>query len=188
MHLNSIYCFGLNRFFSFFCLIFLGQILKKYQEKILEGIRPIIVFVVMMIGLLILRPLGSIDLSGNNIENPIYFISVSLAGWFMMYSLAIILEEKKFFVNKWITYISKRSVSIVGLHFLSFKIVNCLVVEIYDFPVYMRAGFPVLAHGMWWVLYMFVGITVPLMIDRILLICRTKLKLNTLVCGIRKKK
>lgn len=169
LHIKGIFLYGLNRFFSFYCLIFIGQVLKLDQERVYKRIKPIAVFCAAFILLLILRPLGYIDLSGNNIENPIYFLAVSLLGWFMMYSLAIILEKKAIFANELITYISKRSVSIVGLHFLAFKLVNCLAVAVYDMPIYMRAGFPVLAHGWWWTLYMAVGIAIPLAIDWIYL-------------------
>lgn len=169
LHIKGIFLYGLNRFFSFYCLIFIGQVLKLDQERVYKRIKPIAVFCAAFILLLILRPLGYIDLSGNNIENPIYFLAVSLLGWLMMYSLAVILEKKAIFANELITYISKRSVSIVGLHFLAFKLVNCLAVAVYDMPIYMRAGFPVLAHGWWWTLYMAVGIAIPLAIDWIYL-------------------
>lgn len=173
LHIEGKSYYGLNRFFSFYCLLLIGQLLKLQQSKVYEKVKPIIIICITISVLLLLRPLGHIDLSGNNIENPVYFITVSLAGWFLMYTVAILLEEKGFFGNSLIAYISKRSVSIVGLHFLAFKLVTCLVVAVYDMPVYMRAGFPVLAHGWWWILYMVVGIAIPLSIDWIYLIFKS---------------
>ena len=110
LHIKGIFLYGLNRFFSFYCLIFIGQVLKLDQERVYKRIKPIAVFCAAFILLLILRPLGYIDLSGNNIENPIYFLAVSLLGWFMMYSLAIILEKKAIFANELITYIVRRHI------------------------------------------------------------------------------
>ena len=159
LHLEEKSVYGLNRFF----------LSNKNCFKSLS------LTVFCFLALLVARPFGYIDLSGNNIENPLYFLFVSIIGWIMMYSIADILKNTNFPVNRIICYISRRSVAIIGLHFLSFKLVSYIAVEIYGIGKYMIAGFPVLMHGWWWIAYMAVGIILPLLADKAYLICKEKI-------------
>lgn len=147
LHLMGKSVYGLNRFFSFYCLIYIGQMLRDKLPAIFKQIKPWIIAIVGFVILLIARPFGYIDLSGNNIENPLYFLIVSVAGWFMMFAIAEILKRSNFIGNKYIAYLSVHSVPIIGMHFLAFKLVNWLAVEIYDMKYYMIAAYPVLMHG-----------------------------------------
>lgn len=174
LHLTEKSVYGLNRFFSFYCLLYLGQLFKWKIRVIIDRFNPVIMVVVCFIILLVVKPFGYIDLAGNNIENPIYFLLVSIAGWFLMYSIAEILTKSDFSGNHIITYISRRSVAIIGLHFLAFKLVSFIAVEIYGMEKYMIAVFPVLVHGWWWVAYMAVGVAVPLLADKVYLVCKGK--------------
>lgn len=170
---KSIY--GLNRFFSLYCLIYIGQMLRGILPVIFKRIQSWIIAVVGFVILLIACPFGYIDLSGNNIENPLYFLIVSVAGWFMMYAIAEILKRSNFIGNKYIAYLSIHAVPVIGMHFLAFKLINWLAVEIYDMGHYMIAAFPVLMHGTWWVLYMISGIVLPILIDKIYLAYKGKI-------------
>lgn len=174
-HLMGKSAYGLNRFFSFYCLIYIGQMLRGKMTVILNRVSPWMIAAIGFLVLLVVRPLGYIDLSGNNIENPIYFLLVSVTGWFMMYSVAEMLRRSDFIGNKFISYLSLRSVPIIGLHFLSFKLVSWLAVEVYHMRHYMIAAFPVLMHGTWWILYMISGIAIPLLIDKVYLACKGKI-------------
>lgn len=175
LHLEGKSVYGLNRFFSFYCLLYFGQLFKWKLKETIEKFHILVLTVVSFTILLVARPFGYIDLSGNNIENPLYFLVVSIAGWFLMYSIAEILKNADFPGNRIITYISRRSVAIIGLHFLAFKLVSYIAVEIYGMEKYMIAGFPVLMHGWWWIVYMAVGIIVPLLADKAYLICKEKI-------------
>lgn len=167
LHIHGKSVYGLNRFFSFYCLIFVGQLMRGKLDIIYKRVHPVILFFITMIVLTGLQPFGCIDLSGNNIENPAYFITVSLSGWFMIYSFAVMLEQIQFKGNKIITYLSIHSVPIIGLHFLSFKLVSWLAIQITGMSDYMLAAFPVLMHGTWWVAYLFVGVVIPLAANKI---------------------
>ena len=145
------------------------------MTAILNHIFPWMIASIGFLVLLVVRPLGYIDLSDNNIENPIYFLLVSVTGWFMMYAIAEMLRRRDFIGNKFISYLSLRSVPIIGLHFLSFKLVSWLAVGVYHMRNYMIATFPVLMHGSWWILYMISGIAIPLLIDKLYLACKGKI-------------
>ena len=175
LHLMDKSVYGLNRFFSFYCLIYIGRIMKGKMTAIFNRVSPWMVAAIGFLVLLVVRPLGYIDLSGNNIENPIYFLLVSVTGWFMMYAIAEMLKRSAFVGNKFISYLSVRSVPIIGLHFLSFKLVSWFAVEVCDMECYLMAAFPVLMHGAWWILYMISGIAIPLLIDKVYLACKGKI-------------
>lgn len=174
LHIHGKSVYGLNRFFSFYCLIFAGQVMRGRLDAIYKRIHPTILFLITLVVLVGLRPFGYIDLSGNNIENPAYFVTVSLAGWFMMYSLAVILEQLRFKGNEGITYLSIHSVPIIGMHFLAFKLVSWVAIRITGMGNYMLAAFPVLMHGAWWVAYFLIGIAIPLAVNKIYVSCRKR--------------
>lgn len=178
LHICGKSVYGLNRFFSFYCLVFIGQIMRGRLEDIYKKTQPVILFVVTMIILVVLRPLGYIDLSGNNIENPVYFLTVSISGWFMMYSLTVILERIHFRGNEIIVYLSVHAVPIIGLHFMSFKLVNWIGIQLNSMEEYMIAAFPVLLHGTWWIAYLFAGVAIPLITNMIYMSCKKRMTDN----------
>jgi fucose 4-O-acetylase-like acetyltransferase len=60
-------------------------------------------------------------------------------------------------------YIGKNTFTIMALHFLSFKLINIIQVNMYHLPFYMVAKFPVIdgSNG-WWLLYSACGIFIPI--------------------------
>ena len=176
LHIKGKKLYGFDRFFSFYCLLFIGQMLRGTLNKIYKAFRPISVFLISLGCLICLKPFGHIDLSANNIENPLYFLAASTAGWFLIYSLAIIMEEKQFEGTRAIAYLSVHSVPIVGLHFVSFKIVSGLCICVENINTYMLAAFPVLMHGWWWIAYFISGIAIPLLLDKFYRFAQKELK------------
>ena len=73
------------------------------MTAILNHISPWMIASIGFLVLLVVRPLGYIDLSDNNIENPIYFLLVSVTGWFMMYAIAEMLRRRDFIGNNCIS-------------------------------------------------------------------------------------
>ena len=163
---NTLY--GLNRECSVYVLIYVGVILKRYNiMEILQHNRRILYIAVVSLMILCLGyHRGYIALDGNHIENPAFFLVMSCSGWFLLYGLSFLLEKYTRIAASIFIYISKHSVAIIALHFLAFKIVNVCAVALKGMPQYMIAAFPVLmTGGLWWSLYVTVGIAVPLCID-----------------------
>lgn len=161
---------GLNRVFTVYSLIHLGVLIKRYSimEKILSRVKQEILFSGSLFILLCGYHRGYISLDGNNIENPIFFLVMSIAGWLMLYSIAIVAEKSDLKINEMLCYISRHSVPIIMLHFLAFKIVNYIIVCKEQMPSYMIAAFPVLkTTGLWWALYTLFGLIVPLLARQI---------------------
>lgn len=166
-HVANLSLKGFNTVLTVYCLLWIGNIIKQYNVmQIVESRVPSFVLMLFSFGVLILmKPFGYIALDGNNMENPLYFIVASFSGWCLLWVIAKIFQRINFIGNKMISYISIHAVPIIALHFLAFKIVNAICVLINSMPPYMIASFPVLMYnGAWWILYLFIGIFVPLII------------------------
>lgn len=172
---SGISAHGLSRVLSYYCFIYLGHVFHKYNVFNTK-IKPAILFVASLLVLLLMYHHGSINLAGNEYPNPVYLIIASVAGWTMLYSLGILLQKTKIFTSV-LQYISIHSVPIVGMHFLCFKIVSLIAVLALGMKMYMIAAFPVLElPGAWWLFYTVVGISVPLVVDRMWIVFRERLR------------
>ena len=167
-HLENISCKGFNTVFTVYSLLWIGNMIKKYcVMRLFDNIwhSYILIFASFCI-LILIKPFGYISLDGNNMENPLYFLVASLAGWFLLWGIAKMLQKMDFIGNNAICYISVHAIPIIAMHFLAFKIVNAIYVLIKEMPYYMIAAFPVLARkGVWWITYTFAGIICPLILQ-----------------------
>lgn len=181
---RGISAHGLSRVLSYYCFIYLGHVFHKYNV-INTKIKPFILFTASLLVLLLMYHHGSINLAANDYPNPVFLIVASVAGWTMLYSLGILLQKTKIFTSV-LQYISIHSVPIVGMHFLCFKIVSSIAVLALGMKMYMIAAFPVLElPGAWWLLYTVVGISIPLLADRVWIMVRRRIlaRLNIPVSG-----
>ncbi len=171
-HLENKTLYGLERVFSVYSMIHLGRLIKCYgvMERLYKRCKGEIWIIISFIILLLGYHRGYIALDGNNIENPFFFILMSMSGWILLYSISCILKKYNLRVNKGLMYISQHSIPIIALHFLCFKLVNYLEIIFYHMPKYMIAAFPVLiSNGLWWIIYTVIGIGVPLLLRIIIL-------------------
>lgn len=62
--------------------------------------------------------------------------------------------------------IGKRTLSIVEMHFLAFKLVALVVTYVYGLPRFCIAAFPNLYgdRGLWWIAYTIVGVAIPILV------------------------
>ena len=172
-YLNGMMLKGFSRVFSVYILIFIGESLRFMNQRVNEASHSVYKEILMMLVsaaiLLIAQFYGDIDLSSNSIENPFFFLLVSLAGWFLLYGIAsLIIRAKWVHAVRAISCISVHSVAIIALHFCCFKVVNAIAVLAAGQEYYMIASFPVLMYsGMWWLAYTAVGICLPLGVNYI---------------------
>lgn len=167
--LKGIFLFGFVRAFSFYCLFYLGFLLKKYKGKLLDynKTKSILIAAGSFSLLIVYNFFGGIALGENEFVNPIFMLTASLAGWLLLYEGAVLLKNI-YFVQRILSYLGANTLSIVILHLLAFKIVSYIGVCIYHQESYLVAAFPVLYKGgFWWILYTIAGIMVPLFFNLI---------------------
>ena len=163
---NSTF-YGIAQTCSFYCLYFIGHILQIHKEKFSawnwKQYLPILL--ISFGSLLWLNGLGNIELTVNSYENPFFLLSTSLFGWLLLCSLSYFIQ-KYLYLKKVMIIIGKYTLSILILHFLSFKIVAAIVVHYYDMPSFCIAAFPNLfgSIGLWWLAYTIIGVTIPVIL------------------------
>lgn len=167
--------YGIERAFSAYCLVDIGNFIKEQAlDRKMSSRTCLVLWGTALCALLACKKIGTISFVDNQIENPIFFIFVSVFGWIWTYSLAKLIKnaDVKYFI-KIVSLFGRYSLWIMALHFLAFKLVNLWVVELYDLPFYAIAGFPVTySSGIWWVPYTVVGICIPIAAA----FCWTKIK------------
>ena len=89
----------------------------------------------------------------------------SLCGWVLLYESAFYLQKVKG-VNKILTIIGQNTLSVVILHFLSFKLMNYIYCILYDKPLSFISIFPVsVSGGYWWLAYAAIGVGLPVCLN-----------------------
>lgn len=148
-----------------FCI---GNNIKKW--RLIRDIPILWLIVILGICFLflgILMTFGRISIASNIITNPIYYIIVSVLGWYFVWSLSKLIglcNLKKLFL-----LCGNKTIPILALHTLAFKLVTLiqyLVSTEKDFVV--LALFPVFKNNLLWSsLYALVGVGIPLLLSLI---------------------
>lgn len=162
--LNSIWIKGFNRVFSCFWMLTFGYLIKRHDMMRLYKNELSIVAFVMLI---MLNGYGKISVVANEYPNPVFLVVCSIFGWFMVYGASNVVVEKCAYCGNILQYIGRHSIAILGLHFLSFKIITFLIMSIRNYPHIYLATFPVIYDYVWVIPYMILGISLPLLVDRI---------------------
>lgn len=165
---NMIY--GISPCFSAYILFYIGNFIKDLHKKNDEKklyLQRAVITVIAGGCLLCMNDMGSVSLGKNYYESPVFLLFVSLAGWLMLYEVSFFLAETKF--GKTIEVVGENSLTIMILHFLSFKLVSFVGILFEHKPFYLMAAFPTLYNdGGWWIFYTFVGVGMPILIIKIL--------------------
>lgn len=156
---------GVNRVLSYYCLFYLGAVVRELQKTVRIEKYHYWKMVVAFLILVLCNQIGSIALDENRYENPAFLLVVSICGWVLLYEIAQELKKKKLLSDA-IVCCGQNSMAIVVLHFLCFKIISLVGVVVYNQPRERIAAFPVLyEQGAWWIVYMFAGIIVPVLLS-----------------------
>lgn len=162
--LKGISAKGIAQAASFYCLYHSGRLLYLIKERYADWSwrSYLMILGVSFILLLFLNSMGSIALNRNSYENPFFLIAASMAGWAFLYSISFFIKQTKT-MKSLMLIIGRRTLTIVILHFLSFKIVAACVVEFYKLPPFCLAALPNLYgdKGAWWLAYVLVGVGIP---------------------------
>ncbi len=165
---------NLSSCFSVYVIYHLGVVMKngwlKLDRDWFETLFSktwvcVTAIIICPIILIVFRQFGYIAIDINLITNPAYLLICTLAGWCLVYALSKVMCA---WIKNVFCYLGQHTISILFLHLLSFKIITYLQVIIYHKEMYYLAAFPVLynEHG-WFLAYLVVGLTVPILISLI---------------------
>ena len=153
-----------ERFFSYYCLYYLGMLLSKIKSDSLKKWHYAVMAGSGCIIIIILSYFGSISLNSNDYVNPAFLLATSLGGWFLLFGIAGLIENIKYLTSVFIL-LGQNTMGLVIFHSLCFKPVNMIVSLVKGWPISTIAGFPInLVEGCWWVAYAIVGTAIPVAI------------------------
>lgn len=116
--------------------------------------------------LIIMQNFGSVEMSAANIQNPIFFIIVSLAGWVLLWNISRWIISNCLIIKKVFEYVGKNTMPILCMHLLTFKLVSLLYVVINNRPKFLVASFHIIFETpeIYKIMYTIFGVSVPLMV------------------------
>ncbi len=91
----------------------------------------------------------------------------AIAGTLMVFSLCKLLTRFSH-VSSALRYVGDSTLAILTWHFLCFKLASLLIIHVHSLPITRLAEFPVIdefSYRGWWVLYLIIGIALPLIIN-----------------------
>ena len=150
---------------SFLCasIFVFGYYYSKINIRI-TGFRLIFLFILVCIGS-IFWPTTMLEY---NIVNMLTYFVTAIVGAIICFELSRFLANNYNYMKEKLIYIGNHTMAILVWHFLCFKLVSLLIIYIYQLPIQRLAEFPVIAdyalHG-WWLVYMVIGVIIPLGID-----------------------
>ncbi len=160
INLSGIQIFTCYIFFDF------GRNFSKYKIKS-NNVVNFVKFIIVFIVLLILNKCGDIELAKNEYTNILYYITVSVAGWYFVYELAYFISKNNK-ITKILQYIGQNTMPILILHFIAFKIINIIIVLILNQDKTLIAKFPVAFKNNYiWIVYTISGIIIPLFFNEL---------------------
>lgn len=161
-----------NRLFAAYPLLVIGGWLHRLDKVwMCKWWQLFIVSIISMGVLLILNQFGSISMARCKIVNPIYFLSVSIAGWFLLSSVSKLMPLKP------LVKLGESTRSIVMWHFISMKSVTWAYIMIAGLPIALLGAFPYLQQSpsYLWVIYTIFGVGIPYLFGIIFDIIKDKI-------------
>ena len=147
-------------------LLEIGRVIKhkdminRYRNK---GYALIcgLVFLTM---LMVVSKLGSITMNYNVIVNPLFFLLCSLLGFSLCVSVADLIYKYSRNLRRITVYMGANSLTIMLLHFVSFKVVTLLQITLLGENIEKLTSYPVyISSNGWWIMYSVAGISIPLL-------------------------
>lgn len=155
-----------------------GYLLKQYESFWQNKYVAIVCCLFLLFFLYYFKSGVSMGCGYNKV---IPFSLSAISGTLLTIYVSKIIEERFSIIKKILYYIGNHTLEILSLHFLSFRFVSFLFTLIYGIDVIHIAEHPVIKNiylppCYWWIIYCMVGITIPLLLNRIWQIVNVKTK------------
>lgn len=160
----SFYSSTFDRFFAAYPLLVIGNCMKLMDKKInWKPVFSISVAVLAFVLLWVMNGYGSISMARCKIENPLYFLTVSLAGWYLLVSVSRLIPRSP------LAKLGASTRSIVMWHFICMKTVTLAYILILGLPMILLGAFPFLKNTLpWmWIVYTIVGVGLPYLLGKL---------------------
>ena len=142
---------------------------SKHMGRIVEFIEKplVIIAIAILIGITTYANIGS--------GNPGDFMDISLKAFPLVATMALLGSLMTFGVSRllsdrvtklsMLTFIGDNTLTVLTWHFLSFNLVDLIIIKVYGLPIVRLGEFPVISEYSsigWWALYFAIGMALPL--------------------------
>ena len=150
----------------FYGLIFIqmGYMYKHIENKKIYSIGYFILFSVCVL-------IGS-QINYSNMLSYVYtdiiaYLFFATLGIISIFCISSVLAKTK--ISKLLIYIGDNTMIILSLHFLTFKLISLMKINIYNLPITQLAYFPVIKENnqFFWILYSIVGVFIPIIVYKL---------------------
>lgn len=150
--------------FSAISIFYIGFIYRKFEKKIVLNLQGVIISLII---LLVLNQFGSINMVNNSYETICFLIVASLSGIYINIYIAKIISNREG-INKLLFLVGKRTMDIMILHFVAFKLVSIIIIITNNLSFELLSNFPTINIGGYWnIAYFFIGLLFPLLRESI---------------------
>jgi fucose 4-O-acetylase-like acetyltransferase len=174
---NIVLPLNTEKEFIIVSLLYIGYLYHLYfKDK-----RPnLYIFIATLIFLSISANYYNISIVSSSFGNPLLFLLLSLAGFYMTLYVSTYLNRLAN-LSTLLVYIGNNTLTILTFHFLMFKIVSLIKIGIYSFDLSYLAKVPVIQehNSLWWIAYSIVGVFIPLFLSKISQYIGNKINLFT---------
>lgn len=110
-----------------------------------------------------LKPLS---MGSTGVVNTLIYMLVAPLGICLTVWVARWSDRRRTPVTRFLRYCGDHTMTILALHFLSFRLVSLLAIRVLGLPVTQLPSWPTISGlgGAWWILYSLVGIILPLLV------------------------
>lgn len=136
---------------------------KKLKIPVIPK-KPAVLGIGSFILLFVLLKHGTIELSKCVITNPLFLVSCTVLGWFMIGALSCFLVNSRITVFE---YIGRHTFPIILLHFLVFKLVTFIYLQATNKSLLLLASFPVFFNTgeLMKIVYSLAGVVIPILLN-----------------------
>lgn len=171
--ISKIFCWSIPAIWDI-SLVFLsssfflsGKVIREYNilDSLNNFYTTIICIILLTIALFTLPWTNMLEFNSLTI---IPFSIASFSGILLTLSISKKIEAYK--IKVLFYYLGQNTMVIFALHMLCFKIVNLIKIAIFNWPIYRLAEFQIIYenNNIFWIVYTIIGISIPLLIDRIM--------------------
>lgn len=155
---------GLGIAASGYSLFYLGTLAHRMGQPARNPVVRALTAVQALGVLLAMLHFGSVGLAANQYPHWLFLLLASAEGWVLVYEvshLAMLLPP----LGRALAALGRATMPIVILHFLSFKLVTWVGLQLTGGEAYLLAAFPTLfTGGAWWLAYTVAGLALPLLV------------------------
>ena len=158
--------------------IYTGMLYREYENKIeLGNTTCIICFAITFIGSIFFK--GEIDMRYTTVSNILPYLLLSITGILFVFGVSKFLNSH-FYNNHSVYYIGNHTMPILALNLFALKLGNLVKIQIYDMPIESLASHTIIydQNQLFWILYIIIGVLIPLLLEHIYMFFIKKVKIN----------